>query len=196
ITALGSGRFVLWRDGTTELLDAAAWMSAPQSWTGELPISADQSSVPSGWVRVHDDDGGFTVARPHSWSSYEGSARGAVLASGGLLPTVMPGAGEVRVEIKLDIVGPRGPADFLNGLAHHGGKIIERRTVQLSAGTSEFAIVYDNTQYPRPTTSLNWALRSPFLPDRVVWIRAWPLDSGRRAEVEAVVATLEFVAPR
>jgi hypothetical protein len=108
----------------------------------------------------------------------------------------MPGASDVRVEIKLDIVGPRGPGDFLDGLAHHGGKVIERRTVQLSAGTTEFAIVYDNTQYPRPTTSLNWALRSPFLPDRVVWIRAWPLDSGRRAEVEAVVATLEFVAPR
>jgi hypothetical protein len=196
IIPLGSGRFVLWRDGTTELLDAAAWMAAPQSWTGELPIASSQSGIPSDWVRVHDDDGGFTLARPRSWSSYEGSARGAVLASSGLLPSVMPGAGDVRVEIKLDIVGSRGPGDFLNGLAHHGGKVIERRTVQLSAGTTEFAIVYDNTQYPRPTTSLNWALRSPFFPDRVVWIRAWPLDSGRRAEVEAVIATLEFVAPR
>jgi hypothetical protein len=196
IIALDAGRFVLWRDGTTELLDAAAWMAAPQTWTGELPISADQSSVQSGWVRVRDDDGGFTVARPRSWSSYEGSARGAILASGGLLPSVMPDSGEVRVEIKLDIVGPRGPADFLDGLAHHGGKIIERRTVQLAAGTTEFAIIYDNTQYPRPTTSLNWALKSPFLPDRVVWIRAWPLDSGHRAEVEAVVETLAFVAPR
>jgi len=196
ITALGFGRFVLWRDGTTELLDAAAWMAAPKSWTGELPISSDQSGIPSDWVRVRDDDGGFTIARPRSWSSYEGSARGAILASGGLLPSVMPGAVEVRVEIRLDIVGPRGPADFLDGLAQHGGKVTERRTVQLAAGTSEFAVVYDNTQYPRPTTSLNWALRSPFLPDRVVWIRAWPLDSGRRAEVEAVVATLVFVAPR
>jgi hypothetical protein len=196
IIALGSGRFVLWHDGTRELLDAAAWMAAPQSYTGELPMSSDQSSVPSGWVRVRDDDGGFTLARPRSWSSYEGSARGAVLASSGLLPSVMPGAGDVRVEIKLDIVGSRGPGDFLDGLAHHGGKVIERRTVQLSAGTTEFAIVYDNTQYPSPTTSMNWALRSPFLPDRIVWIRAWPLDSGRRAEVEAVVATLEFVAPR
>ena len=196
ITALGSGRFVLWRDGTTELLDAAAWMAAPKTWTGELPIASSQSGVPADWVRVRDDDGGFTVARPRSWSSYEGSARGAVLSSSGLLPSVLPGASDVRVEIKLDIVGARGPGDFLEGLAHHGGKVIERRTVQLSAGTTEFAIVYDNTQYPRPTTSLNWALRTPFLPDRVVWIRAWPLDSGRRAEVEAVVATLEFVAPR
>jgi hypothetical protein len=102
----------------------------------------------------------------------------------------------VRVEIKLDIVGPRGPADFLDGLAHHGGKIIERRTVQLAAGTTEFAILQENAQNPSPTTTLNWALRSPFLPDRVVWIRAWPLDSGRRAEVEAVIATLQFIAPR
>jgi hypothetical protein len=196
IIALDSGRFVLWRDGTTELLDAAAWMAAPQSWSGELPRTSDQTGMASGWVRVRDDDGGFTVARPGSWSSYEGRARGAVLASDGLLPSAMPGAGEVRIEIRLDILGPRGPGDFLDGLAHHGGKVIERRTIQLSAGTTEFAIIYDNTQYPRPTTSLNWALKSPFLPDRVVWIRAWPLDSGRRAEVEAVVATLEFVAPR
>jgi hypothetical protein len=100
------------------------------------------------------------------------------------------------LEISLNIEGPRGPADFLGGLGHHGGGFIERRTVQLPAGTAEFAIVYDNTQYPNPTTSLNWALRSPHFPDRVVWIRAWPLDSGRRAEVEAVVATLRFVAPR
>jgi hypothetical protein len=196
IIALGSGRFVLWRDGTTELLDAAAWMAAPQSWTGELPIASSQSGIPSDWVRVRDDDGGFTVARPRSWSAYEGRARGAVLASDGLLPSAMPSAGEVRVEIKLDIVGQRGPADFLDGLAHHGGKIIERRTVQLAAGTTEFAILQENAQNPSPTTTLNWALRSPFLPDRVVWIRAWPLDSGRRAEVEAVVATLQFVAPR
>lgn len=196
IIALGSGRFVLWRDGTTELLDAAAWFATPQSWTGELPIASDQSSVPPGWVRVRDDDGGFIVARPLSWSSYEGRARGAVLASGGLLPSAMPSGGDVRVEISLDIVGPRGPADFLDGLAHHGGRVIERRTLQLAAGTAEFAIVYDNTAYPKPTTSLNWALRSPFLPERVVWIRAWPLDAGRRAEIEAVVATLEFVAPR
>ena len=196
VIPLGSGRFVLWRDGTTELLDAAAWMAAPQSWSGELPRTSDQTGVAPGWVRVRDDDGGFTVARPGSWSSYEGRARGAVLASDGLLPSAMPGAGGVRVEIRLDIVGPRGPGDFLDGLAHHGGKVIERRTVQLPAGTSEFAIVYDNTQYPSPATSLNWALRSPFLPERVVWIRAWPLDSGRRAEVEAIVATLQFVAPR
>lgn len=196
VIALGFGRFVLWRDGTTELLDAAAWMAAPQTWTGELPMTSDQGGLPADWVRVHDDDGGFTVARPRSWSSYEGRARGAVLSSGGILPSALPPAGEVRVEIKLDIVGPRGPADFLDGLAHHGGAFIERRTVQLAAGTAEFAIVYDNTAYPKPTTSLNWALRSPFLTDRVVWIRAWPLDSGRRAEVEAVVASLEFVAPR
>jgi hypothetical protein len=196
IIALGSGRFVLWRDGTTELLDAAAWMAAPQSWTGELPIASSQSGIPSDWVRVRDDDGGFTVARPRSWSAYEGRARGAVLASDGLLPSATRSAGEVRVEIKLDIVGPRGPADFLDGLAHHGGKIIERRTVQLAAGTTEFAILQENAQNPSPTTTLNWALRSPFLPDRVVWIRAWPLDSGRRAEVEAVIATLQFIAPR
>jgi hypothetical protein len=196
INALDSGRFVLWRDGTTELLDAATWFAAPQSWTGELPLASDQSRVPAGWVRVLDDDGGFTLARPRSWSSYEGRARGATLASSGLSPTALPSGGDVRVEIRLDIVGPRGPADFLDGLGHHGGRVIERQSVQLIAGVAEFAVVYDNTMYPKPATTLNWALRSPYLPERVVWIRAWPLDSGRRAEVEAIVATLEFVAPR
>ena len=68
--------------------------------------------------------------------------------------------------------------------------------MQLSAGVAEFAVVHDNTMYPAPATTLNWALRSPYLPERVVWIRAWPLDSGRRTEVEAIVATLEFVPPR
>lgn len=196
IYALDSGRFVLWRDGTTELLDAAAWFAAPQSVTGALPLASDQRGLPSGWVRVRDDDGGFTLARPTSWSSYEGRARGATLASGGLSPTAIPSGGDVRVEIRLDIVGPRGPADFLDGLGHHGGGVIERRSQQLAAGVAEFAVVYDNTMYPKPATTLNWALRSPYLPERVVWIRAWPLDSGRRAEVEAIVATLEFVAPR
>jgi hypothetical protein len=196
IIPLGSGRFVLWRDGTTELLDAAAWFAAPQSWSGELPLASDQRGVPAGWVRVRDDDGGFAIARPRSWSSYEGNARGATLASSGLSPTALPGAGDVRVEIRLDIVGPRGPADFLDGLGHHGGRVSERRSLQLAAGIAEFAVVYDNTIYPKPATTLNWALTSPYLPERVVWIRAWPLDSGRRAEVEAIVATLEFVAPR
>jgi hypothetical protein len=196
IIPLGSGRFVLWRDGTTELLDAAAWFAAPQLWSGELPLVADQSAIPPDWVRVHDDDGGFTLARPRAWSSYEGAARGAVLTSGGLLPSAMPGGPDVRVEIRVDISGPRGPSDFVDGMAHHGGRILERRTVQLPAGTAEFALVEEGTAYPTRTTSLNWTLRSPFLPERVVWIRAWPLDSGRRAEVEAVVATLRFVQPR
>lgn len=196
IIPLAAGRFVLWRDGTTELLDAGAWFAAPQVWTGELPVASDQSRVPPGWVRVRDDDGGFTLVRPRSWSSYEGRARGAVLASGGLLPSATPGRGDVRVEIRVDISGPRGPADFLDGLAHHGGRVIERRSVQLSGESAEFAIIHESVAWPSPTTSLNWALRSPFLPDRVVWIRAWPLDSGRRAEVEAVIATLELVAPR
>ena len=40
------------------------------------------------------------------------------------------------------------------------------------------------------------ALRSPFFPERIVWIRAWPLESGHRAEAEAIVATLQFAAPR
>ena len=196
IAALTLGRFVFWRDGTTELLDAAAWMTAPQSWTGELQKTADQAGLPAGWVRVRDDDGGMTIARPASWSSYDGPARGAVLASSGLVPSTPPAAGEMRVEIRLDIEGPRGPADFLEGLTHHGGSLLERKTVQLAGQPAEFAMVYENTAYPKPATSLNWALRSPFFSDRIVWIRAWPFDPARRAEVESVVATLAFVAPR
>jgi hypothetical protein len=196
IFPLGSGRFVLWRDGTTQLLDAPAWMVTPQDLTSSLVAAPDQVGVQPGWVRVSDDDGGFTIALPSSWHAYDGTARGAVLASEVLVPANTPSAGEMRVEIRLDIEGPRGPSDFLEGLAHHGGGVIERRTVKLAGGSAEFAVVYDNTLYPRPATTLNWALRSPFFPERIVWIRAWPLDSGRRAEAEAIVATLQFVAPR
>jgi hypothetical protein len=187
---------VLWRDGTTQLLDAAAWMVTPQDLTGALAPASDQVGVQPGWVRVRDDDGGFTVAHPRSWFSYDGRARGAVVASEVLDPSTTPSAGEVRIDIRLDIEGPRGPADFLDGLAHHGGGILERKTVQLAGQSAAFAIVYENTAYPRPLNSLNWALRSPFFPDRVVWIHAWPLDPARRAEVESIVATLAFVAPR
>jgi hypothetical protein len=196
ITALSLGRFVFWRDGTTTLLDAAAWMAAPRSWTGELQQTPDQSGIPAGWVRVRDDDGGLTIARPSSWSSYDGPARGAVLASSGLVPSTPPVAGETRIEIRLDIEGPRGPADFLEGLAHHGGSVLERKTVQLAGQPAEFAMIYENTAYPKPVTSLNWALRSPFFPERIVWIHASPLEAGRRDEVESVVATLVFIAPR
>ena len=196
ITALGSGRFVLWRDGPMRLLDAAAWMATPQDLTDALMATPDQAGVQPGWVRVRDDDGGFIIALPTSWHAYDGMARGAVLSSEVLVPASTPSAGEMRIDIRLDIEGPRGPSDFLEGLGHHGGGIIERRTVKLAGASAEFATVYDNTMYPRPGTTLNWALRSPFFPERIVWIRAWPLESGRRAEVEAVVATLEFVAPR
>ena len=196
ILAVGAGRFVLWRDGTTELLDAAAWMASPQDLTNALVASPDQSGLQPGWVRVRDDDGGFTIALPGSWHAYDGTARGAVLASETLAGSTPPNAGEMRIEIRLDIVGPRGPADFLDGLGHHGGRVDERRTVQLAAGPAELATVFDNTAYPRPSTSLNWALRSPYFPDRIVWIHAWPLDSGRRAEAEAIVSTLRFVPPR
>jgi hypothetical protein len=196
IMALGSGRFVLWRDGPMRLLDAAAWMATPQDLTDALMATPDQAGVQPGWVRVRDDDGGFTIALPTSWHAYDGMARGAVLSSEVLVPASTPSAGEMRIDIRLDIEGPRGPSDFLEGLGHHGGGIIERRTVKLAGASAEFATVYDNTMYPRPGTTLNWALRSPFFPERIVWIRAWPLESGRRAEVEAVVATLEFVAPR
>jgi hypothetical protein len=196
IIALGSGRFVLWRDGTTQLLDATAWMATPQDLTDALVATPDQVGVQPGWVRVRDDDGGFTIALPTSWHAYDGAARGAVLASEVLVPANTPSAGEMRIEIRLDIEGPRGPGDFLDGLVHHGGGVIERRTVKLAGASAEFATVFDNTLYPRPATTLNWALRSPFFPERIVWIRAWPLESGRRAEVEAVVATLEFVLPR
>ena len=196
ITALGSGRFVLWRDGPMRLLDAAAWMATPQDLTDALMATPDQAGVQPGWVRVRDDDGGFIIALPTSWHAYDGMARGAVLSSEVLVLASTPSAGEMRIDIRLDIEGPRGPSDFLEGLGHHGGGIIERRTVKLAGASAEFATVYDNTMYPRPGTTLNWALRSPFFPERIVWIRAWPLESGRRAEVEAVVATLEFVAPR
>jgi hypothetical protein len=196
IISLGAGRFVLWRDGTTQLLDAPAWMATPQDLTDALVATPDQVGVQPGWVRVRDDDGGFTIALPTSWHAYDGTARGAVLASEVLIPANTPSAGEMRIEIRLDIVGARGPGDFLEGLAHHGGVVTERRTVKLASGSAEFATVFDNTLYPRPATTLNWALRSPFFPERIVWIRAWPLESGRRAEAEAVVATLEFVAPR
>jgi hypothetical protein len=196
ITALGSGRFVLWRDGTTQLLDAAAWMANPRDLTSALVATPDQVGVQPGWVRVRDEDGGFTIALPNSWHAYDGMARGAVLASEVVVPATMPSAGEMRIEIRLDIEGPRGPSDFLEGLAHHGGVVTERRTVKLASGSAEFATVYDNTLYPRPATTMNWALVSPFFPERIVWIRAWPLDSGRRAEAEAIVATLQFVAPR
>ena len=194
--ALGSGRFVLWRDGPMRLLDAATWMATPQDLTDALMATPDQAGVQPGWVRVRDDDGGFIIALPTSWHAYDGMARGAVLSSEVLVPASTPSAGEMRIDIRLDIEGPRGPSDFLEGLGHHGGGIIERRTVKLAGASAEFATVYDNTMYPRPGTTLNWALRSPFFPERIVWIRAWPLESGRRAEVEAVVATLEFVAPR
>ena len=183
-------------DGTTQLLDAAAWMATPQDLTDALVATPDQVGVQPGWVRVRDDDGGFTIALPTSWHAYDGTARGAVIASEVLIPANTPSAGEMRIEIRLDIAGARGPGDFLEGLAHHGGVVTERRTVKLASGSAEFATVYDNTLYPRPATTLNWALRSPFFPERIVWIRAWPLESGRRAEAEAIVATLQFVAPR
>ena len=196
VIALGSGRFVLWRDGTTQLLDAAAWMATPQDLTDALVATPDQVGVQQGWVRVRDEDGGFTIALPTSWHAYDGMARGAVLASEMLIPANTPSTGEMRIEIRLDIVGLRGPSDFLEGLAHHGGVVTERRTVTLASGSAEFATVYDNTLYPRPATTMNWALRSPFFPERIVWIRAWPLESGHRAEAEAIVATLQFAAPR
>ena len=76
-------------------------------------------------------------------------------------------------------------------------KILERSETTLGGQPAKFFSVYQNQPGPfsELEPNLYWLVSSPFLPDRVLVIRAVPAASPRRSEVEQIVSTLQFFRP-
>jgi hypothetical protein len=160
-------------------------------------------------VRIVDDRAGWSVDIPSSWFdrstawSWPGrevrsfDPRNAD-ASGNLPP-----AGEVLVRFEMQTNAERLELEtFADGQVWTATctpcrRILERAEVILGGQPAKFFSVFQSQPpvFAELEPNLYWLVRSPFLADRVLVIRAIPAASVRRSEVERIVSTLQFFRP-
>jgi hypothetical protein len=158
-------------------------------------------------VRLTDDAVGVSIDMPRGWyheelrrpairfiRSYDQSLTGDAL-------TVPTGGVTTRVEVLRDM----GFADLEAFADRHVWiatcpscrRIIERGRLAIGGQDALFFSVWQSEPYPRSELepTLYWLVRSPFLSDRVVVVRATPAASPLRSQVEEMVATIQFYKP-
>jgi hypothetical protein len=158
-------------------------------------------------VRLTDDSTGVSIDMPRGWyheemrrpairfiRSYDASLSGdaVIPPSGGVM---------VRVEVLQDM----GMADLEAFASRHVWiatclpcrRIVERGQLAIGGEDALFFSVWQSQPplFSDLEPSLFWLIRSPFLTDRVVVVRATPGASPLRAQVEQMVATIQFYKP-
>lgn len=160
-------------------------------------------------VRVVDDRGGWSIDMPSGWFdkapalSWPGREIRSFDPRGMDASGNIPPSGEVLVRVEMQ---PNAEHLDLQTFADRRvwtatcaacRKILERAEVTLGGQPAEFFSVYQNQPagFAELEPNLYWLVRSPFLAERVLVIRAIPAASPRRSEVERIVSTLQFFRP-
>jgi hypothetical protein len=185
-------------------------LAGPRATPSAAPTTGRPSgSAAPGYVRVTDDRGGWSLDRPAGW--FEKAARltwpgreirsydpRGMDASGNI-----PRAGDVLVRVQLR-TNPEGLdlEAFADGkvwtaTCRQCRRIVERAALTLGGEPAVFFSVHQEQPpgFAELEPNLYWLVRSPFFADRVVVVQARPAASPHRAEVERMVATLQFFQP-
>jgi hypothetical protein len=180
----------------------------------QSPTPAPTTGRPSGtaapgFVRVVEDRGGWSVDIPSSWFdkspalSWPGREIRSFDPRGMEASGNIPPAGEVLVRFELQTNAEGLDLEkFADGRVWTATcaacrRILERAEVTLGGQPAKFFSVYQNQPagFAELEPNLYWLVRSPFLAERVLVIRAIPAASPRRSEVERIVSTLQFFRP-
>jgi hypothetical protein len=191
--------------------EATSGVLAPgkQTTTPALTTGRPTGSAAPGSVRVVDDGGGWSIDIPSSWFNKSPALPWPSREIRSFDPKDMdasgniPPAGEVLVRIEMQ---PNTERMDLETFADRRvwtatcaacRKILERTETTLGGQPAEFFSVYQNQPagFAELEPNLYWLVRSPFLTERVLVIRAIPAASPRRSEVEHIVSTLQFFRP-
>ena len=153
-----------------------------------------------GYDRVTSVDGGWSLEIPTSWSAASAPMRGADIASFDVRAAPLdgnaPAADQLRMRVHLTtdydltpletLAARDGPPWLLVGQTHtnvSGREAIRTvRNAYVPAGS------------PFDQQRVIWDFRSPFLPDRIVVVEAWPADGPLAPEADRAMATFELFA--
>jgi hypothetical protein len=198
----------------TVALSCGSTLGEQGSQAGAAPAAPSPTATaghPSGspspnTVRLTDDSTGISIDMPRGWY-HEEMRRPATRFIRSYDPTtadaVIPPAGGViaRVEMLQDM----GMADLEAFASRHVWiatcppcrRIVERGQLAIGGQDALFFSVWQSEPplFSDLEPSLFWLVRSPFLTDRVVVVRASPGASPLRPQVEEMVATIQFYRP-
>ena len=163
-------------------------------------VLARRAGSRSGYDRVTSVDGGWSLEIPTSWNAASAPMRGADIASFDVRTAPFdgnaPAADQLRIHVQLltdydatplETFGARGvPTWLLVGQT--------RTTVGGSDAVRTVKNAYVPTGSPFDQQRVIWDFRSPFLPDRIVVVEAWPADGPLAPEADRAMATLELFA--
>ena len=163
-------------------------------------VLARRAGSRSGYDRVISVDGGWSLEIPTSWNAASAPMRGADIASFDVRAAPLdgnaPAADQLRMRVHLTtdydlssletLAARDGPPWLLVGQTHTNvsGRDALRsvRNAYVPAGS------------PFDQQRVIWDFRSPFLPDRIVVVEAWPADGSLAPEADRAMATFELFA--
>lgn len=160
-------------------------------------------------MRVIDDSGGWSVDIPSAWFdkspalSWPGREVRSFDPRGMDASGNIPPAGEALIRFELQTNSERLDLETFadrrvwTATCAACRKILERTELTLGGQPAKFFSVYQNQPgvLAELEPNLYWLVRSPFLTERVLVIRAIPATSPRRSQVEQMVSTLQFFRP-
>ena len=171
--------------------------------TTGLPVG----SPTAGSVRVRDDAGGWSMEMPAGWFERAAPQHGhefrsydpAIPLPGNYSSEGLPPPSQVLVRMQMQHNPDRHDAAtfFKPTLTGTGHDVREHKQVTVAGQAAELWSIWRSqpAEFQRLEPTRSWYLRSPFFDDRMVVITAAPGDSPLRAEVERIVASLQFYQP-
>lgn len=164
-------------------------------------------SAAPGWVRVADDAGGWSMEIPQGWFERVAPQHGHEFRSydpsiplpGNYSSEGLPPVGHVLVRIQMQANHDQlDAASFFKPASSGSGfDVRSHKQVTLAGQPAEFWSVWRSqpSEFQRLEPTFAWYVRSPFFDDRMVVITAAPGESPLHAEVERIVASLQFYQP-
>jgi len=202
IATLSCGSTLSEQDGQAGTAGART-TPAPAATPGTPAVSPT-----TGWVRIRDDAGGWSMDMPPGWFERAAPQHGHEFRSydpsiplpGNYSSEYLPPAGQVVVRMQMQQnVDRLDAATFFKepDPPAPGVEVRERKHVTVAGQQTEFWSLWRSqpAQLQRNEPMHWWYLRSPFFDDRMVVIYAAPGESPLRSEVERIVGSLQFYQP-
>jgi hypothetical protein len=169
-------------------------------------VGGPSGAAAPGYVRLTDDLGGWSIDMPQGWLERPGTQHGREIRNydptiplpGNFSSSYLPPTGGVYVRLQMQQNPERlAPAAFFAPTNAPGFEVREHRALTLAGQPAEFWSTWRSqpSEFQRLEPTSWWYVRSPFFDDRMVVLTAAPGESALRAEVERIVASLQFYQP-
>ena len=179
------------------LAERSAQPTATEAAPSQAGVVARRAGSRSGYDRITSVEGGWSFEIPTAWSAASAPMGGGEIAGfelgaapvGGNAPAV----DQLRMRVHLMTDYDLTPLETLAARDGPPGLLVGQTHTNVSGRDAIRTVrnAYVPAGSPFDQQRVIWDLRSPFLPDRIVVVEAWPADGPLAPEADHAMATFE-----